>query len=182
MPETNLYSTTIPQMLKAMSALSRILDKAAAHVATKATQRRPASYFEDRLLQSHLIFDQFPLIMQIQRVSDNAKGGAARLAGVEIPSYEDNEKNIEELQARLAKTIEFVRTIRPEQVVGQDERRVTLPYQNWSGKYVTAFEYSTEYLIPNFYFHYVTAYSILRANGIDVGKDDYIGPLPFKSI
>src|SRR3989338_9958472 len=79
MSETNLYTTVVPSMMKALGALSKILDKAAAHAASKATERRPASYFEQVLLNDHLIFDQFPLIMQIQRVSDNAKNGPARI-------------------------------------------------------------------------------------------------------
>lgn len=178
MEETNLFTSTVPPMIKALGTLSKILDKASVHAASKATSRRPATYFEERLLQSHLIFDQFPLLMQIQRVSDNAKGGAARLAGIEIPAYEDNETTIEELKARLEKTRVFLETIKPEQIVGHESRAVILPY--WDGKRMTAFEYATEYLMPNFYFHLTTAYSIMRANGIDIGKDDYIGGLPLK--
>jgi uncharacterized protein len=176
--ETNLYSITLPPLKKGTLALFRILDKAAKHVETKATERRPSSYFEERLLQSHLIFDQFPLLMQIQRVSDNAKNGAARLAGIEAPGMEDVEKTIKELQVRLQKTADFIDTIPAEQVIGQESRKIVLPY--WGGKHLTAFEYATEYLIPNFNFHYATAYSILRMNGIDVGKEDYIGGLPLK--
>ncbi|MBI2612840.1 DUF1993 domain-containing protein [Candidatus Kaiserbacteria bacterium] len=179
MQETNLYTATIPPMRKTLESLSKILDKAAAHAAEKATERRPASYFEERLLQSHLVFDQFPLLMQIQRVSDNAKGGAARLAGVEPPSFEDNEKTFQELKARLEKTIAFLDTVKAEQVAGKESRNVILPY--WQGKHLTAFEYATEYLMPNFYFHFATAYSVLRANGVEVGKDDYIGRLPLKN-
>ncbi|OGG63049.1 hypothetical protein A3C21_01195 [Candidatus Kaiserbacteria bacterium RIFCSPHIGHO2_02_FULL_59_21] len=178
MQETNLYTMIIPPMTKAMGALSKILDKAAAHATAKATERRPASYFEERLLQSQLIFDQFPLVMQIQRVSDNAKNGAARLAGIEPPTMEDNEKTVAALKARLQRTSAFLDTIKPEQVIGREDARVTLPY--WKDKHLSAFDYATEYLMPNFYFHYATAYSILRANGIEIGKNDYIGGLPLK--
>lgn len=180
MQETNLYTVTIPPMLKILRAFSGILDKAAAHAATKATKRRPASYFEEALLRSDLIFDQFPFAMQVQRVSDNAKNGIARLAGVEPPAFEDNEKTFAELKARMEKTIAFLTTIQPEQIIGREGTQVTLPY--YDGKYMTAFEYATEYLMPNFYFHAVTAYSILRKNGVDVGKDDYIGGLPLKDL
>src|SRR5437868_3266436 len=114
--ETNLYTATIPPMRKALSTLSKILDKAAAHAATKATERRPASYFEQALLHDRIIFDQFPLLMQVQRVSDNAKGGAARLAGIEPPKFEDTEKTIDELKARLEKTAAFLDSIKPEQI------------------------------------------------------------------
>ena len=180
MPGTNLYTTTVPPMMKALGALSKILDKAAAHAASKATERRPASYFEAALLNDHLIFDQFSLLMQIQLVSDNAKNGVARIAGIEAPAMEDTEKTFSQLKERLAKTADFLKTIKPEQLVGKEDTRVTLPY--WKDKYLTAFDYATEYLLPNFYFHLVTAYSILRKNGVDVGKDDYIGGLPLKSL
>jgi len=180
MSETNFYTATIPGITKSVEAFIGIIDKAVADAAKKATSRRPASYFEERLLQSQLIFDQFPLLMQIQRVSDNAKNGAARLAGIEAPPFEDNEETFAELKVRLQKTVDFLKTIKPEEVVGQEERHITLPY--WDGKHLTAFEYATSYLIPNFYFHLATAYSILRANGIEVGKDDYVGPLPLKNV
>ena len=118
--------------------------------------------------------------MQIQRVSDNAKNGIARIAGIEAPKMEDAEKTVAELQARIEKTLAFLKTIKPEQLIGREEAKVSLPY--WNGKSLTGFEYATEYLMPNFYFHLVTAYSILRKNGVDVGKDDYIGGLPLKSL
>ena len=180
MAEMNFYTATVPPMMKALGALSKILDKAAAHAASKATERRPASYFEAALLNDHLIFDQFSLLMQIQRVSDNAKNGIARIAGIEAPKMEDAEKTVAELQARIEKTLAFLKTIKPEQLIGREEAKVSLPH--WNGKSLTGFEYATEYLMPNFYFHLVTAYSILRKNGVDVGKDDYIGGLPLKSL
>ena len=177
---TDLYTTTVPPFIKALDNLSKILDKAAAHAAGKATERRPAAYFERALLNDCLIFDQFPLLMQVQRVSDNAKGGPARLAGIEGPKMEDAETTIAELKDRLAKTAAFLKTLTPEQFVGSEERKIELPY--WKGKYLTGFEYATVYLVPNFYFHYATAYSILRKNGVDVGKDDYIGNVPLKEL
>ena len=164
-------------MMKALGALSKILDKAAAYAESKKTPKRT---FEEALLNDRLIFDQFSLLMQIQRVSDNAKNGIARIAGIEAPKMEDAEKTVAELQARIEKTLAFLKTIKPEQLIGREEAKVSLPY--WNGKSLTGFEYATEYLMPNFYFHLVTAYSILRKNGVDVGKDDYIGGLPLKSL
>jgi len=175
MQETNLYTITVPPMMKALGALSKILDKAAAYAESKKTPKRT---FEEALLNDRLIFDQFSLLMQIQRVSDNAKNGIARIAGIEAPKMEDAEKTVAELQARIEKTLAFLKTIKPEQLIGREEAKVSLPY--WNGKSLTGFEYATEYLMPNFYFHLVTAYSILRKNGVDVGKDDYIGGLPLK--
>ena len=175
MSETNLYTITVPPMMKALGALSKILDKAAAYAESKKTPKRT---FEEALLNDRLIFDQFSLLMQIQRVSDNAKNGIARIAGIEAPKMEDAEKTVAELQARIEKTLAFLKTIKPEQLIGREEAKVSLPH--WNGKSLTGFEYATEYLMPNFYFHLVTAYSILRKNGVDVGKDDYIGGLPLK--
>lgn len=179
MQETNLYTVTIPVMTKALRSLDTMLDKVAAYASAKATERRPAAYFEDALLHSRLIADQFPFVQQVQVACDNAKGAAARISGVEMPKYEDNEKTVAELKARVEKTLAFLATIAPEQVVGREETKITLPY--WNDKYLTAFEYVTEYALPNFFFHLTTAYSILRKNGVDIGKNDYIGTLPLKS-
>jgi len=178
--ETNLYTVTIPVMTKALTALDKMLDKVAVAAAAKATEWRPAEYFETSLLQSRIIFDQFPYAQQIQVICDNAKNGAARLAEIEAPKFEDNEKTVSELKERVAKTLAFLATITPEQIIGKEEIKVTLPY--WKGKYLTGFEYAIEYMIPNFLFHYTTAYTILRNNGIEVGKSDYAGGLPLKDL
>ncbi len=177
MQETNLYTITIPPMMKALTALSAILDKAAWYAESKRTPRRN---FEEALLSDRIIFDQFPLVQQVQIATDNAKGGAARLAGIEPPKFEDTEKTIAELKARIEKAIEFLETISPEQVAGQEERTIEQRY--FPGKYIRAFDYATGYLMPNFYFHVVTAYSILRKNGVPIGKEDYIGPQPLKDL
>ena len=173
--ETNLYTVTIPPMMKALGALSKILDKAAVYAESKKTPKRS---FEEALLNDRLIFDQFPFAAQVRIACDNAKGGAARLAEIEIPKFEDDEKTIAELQARIEKTLAFLKTVKPEQVVGKEAIKVSLPY--WDGKSLSGFEYATQYLMPNFYFHVVTAYAILRKNGVPLGKSDYIGGLPLK--
>ncbi|MCE9541288.1 DUF1993 domain-containing protein [Candidatus Kaiserbacteria bacterium] len=178
--ETNLYTVTVPVMQKTLTALDKMLDKVAAHTETLANERRPASYYENAILQSRLVFDQFPLVQQVQVACDNAKNGAARLAEVEAPKMEDNETTIAELKSRIAKTLEFLKTIKQADIDGKEDIRVTLPY--WGGKYLTGFEYATEYLMPNFFFHYTTAYSILRSNGIQIGKSDYSGGLPLKDL
>ena len=173
--ETNLYTVTIRPMMKALGALSKILDKAAAYAESKKTPKRS---FEEALLNDRLIFDQFPFAAQVRIACDNAKGGAARLAEIEIPKFEDDEKTIAELQARIEKTLAFLKTVKPEQVVGKEAIKVSLPY--WDGKSLSGFEYATQYRMPNFYFHVVTAYAILRKNGVPLGKSDYIGALPLK--
>ncbi|MBI4088204.1 DUF1993 domain-containing protein [Candidatus Kaiserbacteria bacterium] len=176
--ETNLYTITIPPMMKALAALSGILDKLEKHASDKQMDWHPPKMQEEALLSSHLISDQFPFIRQVQIACDNAKGGAARLAEIEIPKYEDNEKTVAELKARIDKTMKFLKTIKPDQIIGKEGIKVTLPY--WENKHMTGFDYATEYLIPNFYFHVTTAYSILRKNGVDLGKADYMGGLPLK--
>jgi hypothetical protein len=169
MQETNLYTITIPPMRSSLKALAAILDKAVEHAESKKTPRRA---FEEALLSDRIVFDQFPLSLQIQIATDNAKGGAARLAGIEAPKFEDNEKTFAELKARIDKTIAFLDTVKPEQVAGQEARKVELPY--FPGKHLTAFDYATQYLMPNFYFHLVTAFAILRKNGVAIGKGDYL--------
>lgn len=180
MQQTNLYTVSLPPMMKALGTLSKILDKAAVHAESKATERHPASEHLSSLLNDRLVFDQFCFLKQVQIACDNAKGGAARLAEIEIPKYEDREKTVDELKARIEKTMAFLKTIEPKQIIGKEEVRISLPY--FLTKYITGFEYAIEYLIPNFYFHIVTAYSILRKNGLDIGKKDYINGLPLKDL
>lgn len=179
MQETNLYTVTIPPMIKSLRALSGILDKLDAHAKSKQLEWQPAGMQEQALLNDHIISDQFPFVRQVQIACDNAKGAAARLAEVEVPKYEDNEKTVTELKARIEKTLAFMQTIKPEQIIGKENITISLPF--WDGKSLTGFEYATLQLMPNFYFHVTTAYEILRKNGVDLGKADYIGPLPFKN-
>ncbi len=176
MEKTNLYSITIPPMMKSLEALAALLDKMSKHADGKQLSWQAPKAQEEAFLQSRLIVDQFPFVRQVQIACDNAKGGAARLAEIEIPKYEDNEKTAEDLKARIAKTLEFLKSIKPEQVAGKEGVKVSLPY--WGGKSLDGFDYATNYLMPNFYFHVATAYSILRKNGVEIGKADYMGPLP----
>jgi hypothetical protein len=175
--ETNLYTVTVPSFIKTLTALSGVLDKAASHADSKQLEWHPKGMQEESLLNSRLISDQFPFVRQVQVACDNAKGGAARIAGIEPPKFEDNEKTIPELKARIDKTVEFLKTIKPEQVIGQEDREITLPFSE--GKKMKAFDYVTGYLLANFYFHVTTAYSILRSNGVQIGKGDYIGGMPY---
>jgi len=175
MPETNLYSITIPPMIKTMETLKIVLDKAAVLAESKKNQYMT---FESAILGEKLIFDQLDLKRQIQLVSDNAKGGASRLAEIETPKMEDTEATFVELKARLDKTIAHLQSIKPEQIAGKEGIKIILPF--YSGKYITGFEYVTQYLLPNFYFHATTAYAILRKNGLDIGKSDFLGSLPLK--
>jgi hypothetical protein len=153
-----------------LGQVHRWLDKAQALAAQK-------KFDVSVLLNARLAPDQFHLTRQIQSISDNAKGLAARLAGVQPPSFEDNEKTVEELRARIDKTIAFLKTLTPQQFQGASERTITQPFR--PGKGLKANDYLLAFGLPNFYFHATTAYSILRHNGVDVGKADFLGEVPF---
>jgi hypothetical protein len=178
MQETNLYTVTIPPMIKALTTLSAILDKLSSHAASKQLDWHPAGLQEAALLNDRIISDQFPFVRQVQVACDNAKGAAARLAEIEVPKFEDTEKTVAELKARIDKTIAFIETIKPEQVIGKEDIKISLPF--WGDKSLSGFDYVTQQLMPNFYFHVTTAYAILRKNGVNLGKSDFIGSLPFK--
>lgn len=178
MATTNLFSMTVEPFTKKLEALKSLLAKVEAHAASKQLEWHAPGMQADALLQSRLISDQFPFVRQIQVVCDNAKNGVARLAEIEAPMMEDNEKTIPELQARIDKTLAFLHTITPEQINGKEGISVALSY--WGGKSMSGLEYASNYLIPNFYFHLATAYSIMRSNGVAIGKSDFMGPLPLK--
>ncbi len=175
MQKTDLYTITIPPMIQALEGLSAVLDKAISAAEAKKQDWLPFTEHEAALLNDRLIFDQFSLVRQIQTACDNAKNGTSRIAGIEAPKMEDNEKTFAELKTRIANTITYLRTIKPEQLVGKEDTTVILPY--WPDKKFTGFDYATRYLVPNFYFHIVTAYSIIRKNGVEIGKSDFLGSI-----
>lgn len=180
MDTLNLYTISIPVMVKSLKSLTNILDKAVEHAKAKASERQPFEVHFDQLLNARLIFDQFPLIRQIQIATDMAKGAGSRLAEVENPVFEDNEKTLDELLDRINKTIKFLEGLDPAKISKNTDLKITLAY--FPGKYLTPLEYLTEFALPNFYFHITTAYAILRKNGVDVGKNDFIGGLPLKDL
>lgn len=167
-----LYDMTVPQFIRMLQNLGPILDKAAAYADQKKIDTTV-------LLNSRLAPDQFSLLKQIQVMSDTCKMGVARLAGKEAPAWEDNEKTLSDVRARIDKTIAFLKTIKPEDYNGAENRKITTP--RWENKYLNGAEYATLHLTPNVYFHVTTAYSILRHNGVDVGKKDFLGPMPFRT-
>lgn len=166
----SMYQASVPSFVQLLTALSGILDKAEAHAAARKID--PAV-----LLGARLFPDMFPLSRQVQLASDFAKGATARLAGIEVPSYEDSERTVAELKARIAKTIAFVKTVKPEQIDGSETRDIEIKI---AGKPVTlkGQAYLTGFALPNFYFHLTTAYAILRHNGLDLGKRDFVGQVP----
>ena len=162
-----MYQASIPAFVRMLGNLSAILDKAAAHA--EAKKIAPAIFINARLAP-----DMFPLSRQVQIATDMVKGCAARLAGIEVPSYEDNEATFEELQARVAKTIAFLQSIRAEQIDGSEERDITVKFGSREFKFLGQ-AYLVDFVIPNFHFHLTSTYAILRHNGVDIGKMDYIG-------
>ena len=166
--------TSITRGLKTTSAL---LDKAKAHA--EAAGANPDTYVAARLFE-----DMLPLSGQIQRVSDTAKGAIARLAGVEAPAMADDEVTFADLQARIAKTLDFVESVPASAFDGAAERDVTVPAGPSITLGFTGLDYLLEFVIPNFNFHVVTAYDILRNQGVPLGKRDFlgIGPERVKSV
>jgi hypothetical protein len=162
----SLYDASIPVYLQMMRNLSAILDKAEAHA--KANGDDLAAYLEARLAP-----DMMPLTRQIQTVSDAAKGGAARLAGVPAPSMPDVETTWAELKERLARTIDFVESIKRDQVEGDETRTIELPLPGRTMTF-TARDFLFSFSLPNFFFHVTTAYGLLRSKGVPLGKMDYL--------
>jgi hypothetical protein len=163
----SMYEACVPPLTRTLNNLAAILEKGAAHAEAKKID--PAV-----LVSSRLYPDMFPLSRQVQIASDGAKGGASRLAGVEAPKYEDNETSFADLVARCRKTVDYLATLKPEQFEGSEDRTVT-----WTVRAGTRSMQGMPYLLthvnPNFYFHVTTAYDILRHNGIEIGKVDFLG-------
>ena len=163
----SMYQASIPAFIRILNNLSAILDKAAAHAEAKKID---LSVF----VNARLAPDMFPLSRQIQIATDDVKGCAARLAGVEVPGYPDTETTIAELKARIAKTVDFLKTFKPAQIDGSEERKISLKIGGHELTFLGQ-PYLLNFVIPNFYFHVTTAYDILRHNGVDIGKQDFLG-------
>ena len=163
----SMYQASVPVFQKSLTALKGVLAKAAAHAAEKKID-------ESVFMASRLYPDMLAFSRQVQIAADFGKGSVARLAGVELPKYEDNETTFAELSARIDKTLAFIATFTPTQIDGQEDREITLPI----GGTPTTFKgqaYLLHFALPNFYFHMAMAYAILRHNGVVIGKRDFIG-------
>ena len=164
-----IYDATIPVFQQTLNSLLAILDRAEAHAKEKCED--PAE-----LLNASLAPDMFNCIRQVQIATDHAKGCTARLAGVEIPKYEDTEKTFEELRARIRKTLDFIASVKPEQVVGAESKDIKLVFP-WATYEFTGQRYATYWALPNYFFHLTTAYDIFRHKGVPLGKADFLGAL-----
>jgi hypothetical protein len=162
-----IYDASVPVMTRALINLSKILDKA---VAQAKAEDKPLS----GLIEAKLAADMRPFTFQIQSASDAAKGCAARLAGIEAPSMPDTETTFPELKARLQKTIDFLNTVKPAQFAGAEDKQIVLKFPNGEFKF-TGRDFLAGFSLPNFFFHVTTAYALLRHNGINIGKMDFLG-------
>lgn len=166
-----LFEMTVPQFTKTLHNLSNMLSKASVYAESKK--------FEiDVLLNARLAPDQFNFVRQVQIACDTAKLGAARLTGKEAPAHADTEKTLADVKARIESTVQFLNTLSAKDFAGAETKHITQP--RWEGKYLTGHDYALHHAVPNFYFHITTAYSILRHNGVDIGKKDYLGEIPYK--
>jgi uncharacterized protein len=164
----SLYAASIPVYKQMLGSLRDILKKAEAHAGARNIE-------PNVLLQSRLYPDMFPLLRQVQVACDFARSAAARLSNQAIPKVEDNQQTVAELQTLIADTLAFLDSIKPEQINGQEEREViTRPGTPHERKF-TCQSYLLSYALPQFFFHVTTAYAILRHNGVEIGKKDYMG-------
>jgi hypothetical protein len=162
-----IYDASVPVLSRALTNLSKILDKA---VAQSKEKDRPLS----ELLEGRLAPDMYNLIQQVQSASDGAKSCAARLAGVPVPGMPDVEKTFPELQDRIARTLDFLKSLTPQQIAGAEDREIVLKFPNGEMKF-SGRDFLAGFALPNFFFHVTAAYAILRHKGIAIGKMDFLG-------
>jgi hypothetical protein len=164
-----MYDMSIPILTLGLTNIENMIDKGVAHA--------EARKFDSLVLaQSRVFPDMFPLSRQVQIACDMAKGCAARLAGVEVPKFEDTEATMAELKARVAKTKAFVGTIKASQLQDAAGREINITFPGNSLKF-TGLSYLTTYVLPNFYFHSAMVYALLRNNGVELGKRDFLGAI-----
>jgi len=165
----SLYESSVPQFKKMLGNLDKWLEEATQFAKTK-------SFDPNVLVQSRLAPDMYPLVRQVQSCCDSAKFACSRLAAKDPPKHPDTETTIEELRARIKTCMTYLDTFKPADFEGAEKRRVDLPFLE--GKWLVGSDYLCQMALPNFYFHVVTAYAILRHNGVPLGKMGYIGALP----
>ena len=162
-----MYAASIPPLIKSLTNLRAILEKAATYAEAKKID--PAV-----LISARLYPDMYPLSRQVQIATDVAKGAASRLAGLEPPKYDDNEATFPELLARIDKTVALLKSFAPEKIDGSEQKTILLPRHDRVTEF-TGLAYLTDFVLPNLYFHVTTAYAILRHNGLEIGKKDFLG-------
>ena len=171
----SMSQASLPAVEIALNALSAVLDKGAAFAAAKKID-------PSVLLNSRLAPDMFALTRQVQVATDLAKNGVARLGGVEPPRFEDNETTIEQLKARIARAVAFIKTVDPKQIDAASDRVITFPLGPTNKGQMKGDDYLNHFVLPNVYFHCTAAYAILRHCGVELGKSDYLGAIPLKMV
>jgi hypothetical protein len=167
----SMSQASLPVFEIGLNALSAVLDKAEAYAAAKKIDSTV-------LLRSRLAPDMFDLVRQVLIAADQAKNGSSRLAGVEAPRYEDNEATVEQLKARLAKTVAYLKTLDRAKIDASADREITFPLGPTNKGHMKGDDYLNHFVLPNFYFHLTAAYAILRHCGVDIGKRDFLGAIP----
>lgn len=165
----SMYAASVPVFIRMLTNLKAVLGKGAAFAQSKKID-------ESVLLNARLSPDMFPLVRQVQIAADFARGTGARLAGSEPAAFEDNEKTFGELLSRIDSSVDYLRTLTPAQIDGSETREIVRPLRGEPKKF-TGINYLLQFALPNFYFHTTAAYAILRHNGVDIGKADFIGAL-----
>jgi len=166
-----LYDLTIPVLVKMLKNIDGWLATSIAHADRK-------KFDVNNLMKARLAPDQFAFDKQVQTACDNAKFIAARLAGKDWPSHADVETTVDQLRARVASVVAYLETFKPEDFVGAAERRISLPWME--GKWMRGDEYVAQFALANFYFHVTTVYALLRHNGVELGKRDFVGGVPMR--
>lgn len=162
-----MYQASVPRLANILGNLSNILDKTQAHI--------DARKIDDSVLMDCRLFpDMYPFSKQVQIACDKARSVVARLAGIDVPFYEDDEKTLAELKVRIDRTIAFLRSVSPEQIDGTEDKDIVLPVTGKETRY-KGLQLLLGHSMPNVYFHATTAYNILRHNGVEIGKRDFLG-------
>ncbi len=162
-----MYQASVPRLANILGNLSNILDKTQAHI--------DARRIDDSVLMDCRLFpDMYPFSKQVQIACDKARSVVARLAGIDVPFYEDDEKTLAELKVRIDRTIAFLRSVSPEQIDGTEDKDIVLPVTGKETRY-KGLQLLLGHSMPNVYFHATTAYNILRHNGVEIGKRDFLG-------
>ena len=164
----SLYKASAPIFVQFLTSLSAVLDKAAAHAETKKID--PAV-----MLNTRLTPDMYPLLRQVREATNHAASACGRLAGADLPTFTNTETSIPELKERIAKSIDFIKGLKPTQIDGTEDQEITFKFPSGAERKFTGQALLLNFCLPNFYFHYTTAYNILRHCGVEVGKRDFMG-------
>jgi len=165
------FHVIVLEMRKLLHNMDGWFEKAKAHAAAK-------KFDANLLLQTRIAPDMFPLVRQVQAACDSAKFAAARTAGKDLPAHADTEQSIDDVRARIATVVAYLETFKASDFDGAEKRTISNP--RWEGKTMTAPDYFVEHAVPNFFFHFSMVYALLRHNGVDVGKRDYLGQLSLR--